>query len=74
MFDKILQITRNVFTPLINNRLKQSMIFGFWNMVCGKKRKPRIAGNQQKPLQSKDHPLLTFEIARQLLKSNQFGI
>ena len=53
-----------MFSPLKINRLKLSVISEFSNMVYEKKQKPGDAGNQRKALQSKDHPLLTFEIAK----------
>ena len=57
-------ITGKMFSPLKINRLKLSVISEFSNMVYEKKQKPGDAGNQRKALQSKDHPLLTFEIAK----------
>ena len=38
---KILLITRKAFTPLINNKLKLSVISGFTNMVYSKNKKTR---------------------------------
>ena len=41
MIFKILLITRKVFTPLKNNKLKLSVISQFMNMVYGKNTKIR---------------------------------
>ena len=76
MIYKILLITRKTLTSLKNNKLKLSGISGISNMVHGKKKKKKTP-KRRKSTESfvkQDHPLLTFGIARQLVKSNQFGI